>query len=341
MSKLSDDGRLAFLVHDDIELNKIMNVAKLYYQERGITEEEMRKYMAIVGTYQHLGHVVIGMGGSQITRPLIIISKQPFDKETAASLLASAQQIEQIPIHIPYAYDRYELINEMFNKQKVNIAANRDDMPFFYNKSDRLPVTLPIALFITLIIALFMIRGKVFSSGQAVYFSGVAIGFMLIEITLIQKFILPLGHPTLSFVIVLGVLLATGGVGSFFSKKWTSYHGRYTPLLLVGLLAALVNAIVGWYYENPFEWSQTYRVLAAVTLLFPLGFFMGMPFPFGLSKLERHQTAMSWGFNGIMTVAGSLLATMMSLTFGFTVTVLLGAAIYVLLFALQPLLKLQ
>lgn len=341
MSRLTDNGRLAFLLHDDMELNKMMYAAKKYYREQGIPEEDYKNYMAVVGTYQHLGHVVAGMGGSQITRPLIILQKQPFDKEIAASLLDSSQQIQQIPVHIPYVHDQYETVNTLFDTQSVNVEANRDDMPFFYNTSEQLPGALYLAMLITIIVALFILRRKVLSSGQAIYFSGIAVGFMLIEVTFIQKLILPLGHPTLSFVIVLGVLLVVGGVGSYFSKRWRFIRGRYIPLAMVGLLAVLVNEMVGWYYDNPLEWPQTYRALAAVLLLFPLGFFMGMPFPFGLSRLQREQIAMSWGFNGIMTVAGSLLAAMISLSFGFTITIWVGATIYALLFVLQPILKLR
>jgi hypothetical protein len=110
---------------------------------------------------------------------------------------------------------------------------------------------------------------------------------------------------------------------------------------MVGILAVLVNGLIGWYNASQFDLPQIYRILAAALLLFPLGFFMGMPFPFGLSRLEKSQIAMSWGFNGIMTVAGSLLAAILSLTFGFTASIAIGAVIYVLLYTFQPLLKLQ
>jgi spermidine synthase len=339
MDKLNDNGRLAFLLHNDTELNKIMHAAKTYYREQGISEEDEKNYMAVVGTYQHLGHVVAGMGGSQITRPLIILQKQPFEQETAASLFNAAQRIQQIPVHIPHVYDQFQNLKKLFDTQDVNVEANRDNMPFFYNTTETLPATLYFGLFLTLLTALFILSRKVLLSGQAVYFSGIAIGFMLIEVTFIQKLILPLGHPTLSFVIVLGVLLVAGGLGSYFSNRWRLFQNRYLPLFMVGCLAILANAMIGWYYNNPLDWSQTYRVLTVIGLLFPLGFFMGMPFPFGLSRLKREQIAMSWGFNGVMTVAGSLLAAMISLTFGFAITIWVGAALYVVLFTLQPLLK--
>lgn len=341
MNKLTDSGRLAFLLHDDMELNKILFAARKYFREQGVPDEEVKNRLAVVGTYQHLGHVIMGMGDSKITRPLIMMTKQPFRKPAATTLLNSAQQIQQIPVHIPYVFDRYSALNEMLAKQKVNLKANRDDMPFFYHKTEGIPYTLTLSLLITMIIALFILSRNVFFSGQAVYFSGVAVGFMLIEITFIQKFILFLGHPTLSFVLVLGVLLTAGGLGSFFSKRWVLNRRRYVPLLFVGILAVLVDTTIGWYYDHPIDLSLSLRIFLAVLFITPVGFFMGMPFPHGLSKLQKHQIAVSWGFNGIMTVAGSLLAATISLTFGFTMTIAVGATVYAMLFVLQPLLKMH
>jgi hypothetical protein len=342
MNKLTPDGRLAFLLHDETELNKILHAAKKYYQKKGVSEAGVKNFVAVIGTYQHLGHVVSGMGGSQITRPLIIMRNQPFDKETSQILLTDSKQIQQIPLHIPYVYDQYEALNDQLEKLGVNLEANRDDRPFFYNPSGQIPTTLWIALLVTCFAALFILGRKGFTLGQGVYFSGIAVGFMLIEITFIQKMILLLGHPTLSFVTVLGVLLVAGGIGSYYSKKWSSRSlARFPPLLLAGIFAVLASFALGWYYDLSLELSLPFRWIGSILLLLPVGFFMGMPFPFGLSRLHKHQIALSWGYNGIMTVAGSLLAAMLSLTFGFTMTITAGAIIYVLLFVLQPLLRLN
>lgn len=342
MNKLTPDGRLAFLLHDETELNKIMYAAKKYYKNKGIAENEIKKYMAVIGTYHHLGHVVEGMGGSQITRPLILMKNQPFDQQGSKDLMVASHQIQQLPVHIPYEYDQYDFLHDIFANQEVDLEANRDDRPFFYRQSDGIPTTLIVALFIAGMTSLFILRKRTFSAGEGVYFAGIAIGFMLIEVTFIQNMILLLGHPTLSFVTVLGVLLVAGGAGSFFSTRWAARPTkRFMPLLLVGVFAILASLAVGWFYGHSLDLPLAYRWLGAVFLLFPLGFFMGMPFPFGLSKLEKHQIAFSWGFNGIMTVVGSLLAAMMSLSFGFSVTITAGATIYVGLFVLQPMLKLK
>ncbi len=341
MRKLTDQGRLAFLLHDEKELNKILFSAKNVMKEQGISDADMKNHIAVVGTYQHMGHVVAGMNDSRITRPLIIIQNKPFSQAAATSLYSLSKQIQQIPIHIPYVNDQFQSFQAMLQVDQVNVTANRDNMPFFYHKTNRIPWSLLIALLITLIISFVMTRRSQLTSGHAIYFSGLAIGFMLIEVTLVQQLILPLGHPTLSFVLVLGVLLVAGGIGSLFSSKRWLLRPRYVPLLLVGMITVGVNLFIGWVEENSYVLSQTDCLLILGLILVPLGFFMGMPFPFGLSKMRQQHVAASWGLNGMMTVAGSLLAAIISLTFGFTTTMIIGAAIYALMFGIQPMLKMQ
>lgn len=219
MNRLNSDGRLAFLLHDDTELNKMMYAAKKYYQGQGMDEKSIKNYIAVVGTYQHLGHALVGMKGPIINRPLLILQKQPMDKEMAQLLMDSTLHIQQIPIHIPHINDQYGTLQALFNTQHVNVNSNRDDRPFFYNKTNQFPMGLVVAIMIAILVAMFLLRRRVLSSGQAVYFSGIAIGFMLIEVTFIQKLSLPLGHPTRSFVTVLGVLLVAGGIGSYSQSK--------------------------------------------------------------------------------------------------------------------------
>lgn len=108
--------------------------------------------------------------------------------------------------------------------------------------------------------------------------------------------------------------------------------------MIIGFLALLANTLVG-LFDHSLEIPETHRMFIIVVLLFPLGFFMGMPFPHGLAHLQHEQVAMSWGINGVMTVVGSLLAAALSLTFGFTVTLWIGASIYILLFIFQPTVK--
>lgn len=336
MNKLTASGRLAFLLHDEIELDKTMFAAMNGLREEGVPEHEMKDHLVVIGTYQHLGHVVAGMGGSQITRPLLLLSKQPFSRSDAEALFTKTKQIQQIPVHIPYVRDQFDALGEMLANLPVDVASNRDDKPFFYKKTTGVPKSLLWVLLLIFIFALAMSVKKM-SPGQTIYFSGIAIGFMLLEVTLIQRFILFLGHPTLSFVVVLGVLLVSGGIGSYFSKlKSFHLHKRYMPLLLIGALALGLNVLVGWIIVQTFAPSLFIRILMAGGMLAPLGFFMGMPFPYGLKQVQPHRIAAGWGLNGITTVAGSVLGAFLSLSFRISATMAVGAVLYVALFALQP-----
>ena len=339
MKKLSPQGRLAFLLHDETELYKIAQGAANYFRSRGMNEQQIKKQIAVIGTYQHLGHVVWGMDNTEITRPLIVVSNEKFTPEQSGELLASVKAAQQIPVHIPYIQDQWAALNEMAKKKEINVAANRDDMPFFYHKENGVPLPLVIGLVVTMAISfgMAMWNRSLVPMRRAVYFSGVALGFMLIEVSFVQRMTLPLGHPTLSFVLVLGVLLISGGIGSYCSARWIG-RGRYAPLFLTGVLAIGIHLLIGWYDNQSIYLSLPVRIFVAAAMLVPLGFFMGMPFPFGLSRMEKQQIAFSWGMNGIMTVAGSLLAATLSLTFGFTITIAAGAAIYTLLYLVQPVL---
>lgn len=342
IKKLKPGGKLAFLLHDETELMKVLLAAEQSLIEEGIEVDQTRNHMAVIGTYQHLGHVVWGMGGSKITRPLLILSNEPFSATSARRLKEGAESISQIPIHIPYVHEQFSLLHTIFAEQTANLGANRDDKPFFYNKTGNAPTELVWIAGLVLLIIWVLVRRTNYPNGTAVYFSGVAVGFMIIETTLVQRLILPLGHPTLSFVLVLGVLLFAGGIGSLLSAKWFSGHAkRYAPLMGVAFLALAVNACITWYNEQSFYWPMIYRLLAALFLLIPLGISMGMPFPYGLLCIPKRYVALSWAINGLMTVAGSILSVIISLTMGFTAAMTVGAAVYGLLYAMQPKLNMR
>jgi hypothetical protein len=341
LNKLSGHGRLAFLLHDEKELTKIMSSATKLLKDRGVSEEDLKKHIAVIGTYQHLGHNVWGMNKSQITRPLIIIQNEPFSQAEAQSLYDSTKKIQQIPVHIPFVYDKFSTLRSFLLNKVENTAANRDDKPFFYNQTNQVPWSLVSLLILAVCTSLLISKKSGLRAGQIIYFSGISIGFMLIEVTLVQRLILPLGHPTLAFVLVLGVLLLSGGIGSLLSAKYTVNHRRFAPLLLVGIMTLGVHIMISWLNEHSYSITQTERIWIIAMVLIPLGLFMGMPFPYGLRRMRAPLIGASWGLNGLMTVSGSIIAAMMSLTYGFAFTLLLGAMIYGFLFAIQPYLKIE
>jgi hypothetical protein len=160
------------------------------------------------------------------------------------------------------------------------------------------------------------------------YFSLIGFAYLFVEIPLIQKFILFLGHPTYAMTAILFALLLFSGIGSYLGKKISQ---RYSLVLLVVLLIGmpvLLPEIFSLALGQPF----IIRLLLTVLLLAPVGFLMGIPFPGGIRQLEADgRTAFipwSWAVNGSASVVSAVLAALLALTFGFNWVLRLGALCY-------------
>ena len=165
------------------------------------------------------------------------------------------------------------------------------------------------------------------------YFSLLGLGFIIIEVVLIQKFMKIIGYPVYTFSVVIFALLFSAGLGSFFSsrlKPHTNQAGAWPFVLIIVFGAALLlgfNAFSDLLMRTPIA----VRLVATFLLLAPLGFFLGMPFPLGIRVIEhqgRQAIAWAWGMNGLATVVGSLLASVCSIIFGFNVTLTCACLCY-------------
>jgi hypothetical protein len=169
---------------------------------------------------------------------------------------------------------------------------------------------------------------------QLLFFGGLGLGFILIEIPLIQRMLLLIGNPTLAMVVVVAVLLLSGGAGSLFSARW-GVETLWKKVAWAALLVAVFGLVLA--YGQPIVaagssgLSLSLRLLITIVLLIPLGFVMGMPFANGLRLVGRSNEAALpylWGWNAVTTVAGSALAASLAIWFGFRVGMLAGAACY-------------
>lgn len=184
------------------------------------------------------------------------------------------------------------------------------------------------------------------------YFIAVGLGYILVEIAFIQRFVLFLGHPTYALTVVIFLLMVSSGAGSLMSRRWLPRaEAGWAPVLLVIVtllvyvffLPGRLAALVGLDFE--------YRLLISAALLIPLGFVMGMPFPTGLRSLapagsdsatgNAAQTAIEWAWamNAAASVLGSVLAMVIAIQFGLTVTLACGAAAYVVALVVMPALR--
>ncbi len=165
-----------------------------------------------------------------------------------------------------------------------------------------------------------------------VYFSGLGLGFMFIEIAFIQYFILLLGHPLYSIAIVLTSFLLFAGVGSFVARRWL-HSGLRWVLLGIVLALPLYLLLLPLVFNLTLGWAEIPRLLLAVLLIAPLAFLMGVPFPIGLAKLSELAPAYSpwaWGINGCASVTAVILAKLLAMAMGFAVVLACAMLVYLL-----------
>jgi hypothetical protein len=166
-----------------------------------------------------------------------------------------------------------------------------------------------------------------------VYFAALGLGFILIELALLQKLTIFLGGPTYTMAVTLFAVLFFSGFGSLASRKLSADPLRLIVVCIPVLAVLAVVASVGYgpLTDRLLGLSHAGRIAAAVAMVAPLGFVMGMPFPAGLLILNRQQpelTPWAWGINACMTVMGTVLCIMLSTAYGFGRTMQLGALVY-------------
>ncbi len=172
------------------------------------------------------------------------------------------------------------------------------------------------------------------------YFAALGVGFLLIEMPMMQKLVVFLGHPALGLPVVLATMLGCAGLGSLSSAKLdparpSSYRwlgGAIVVLLLVCTLATrfLLPELLGL--------SLPARVAVTVWLLAPLSFVLGMPLPLGLRAVQQRCPALTpwcWAITGLLSVCASLVAVVLSMMLGFAAVFVVAAAVYVLGFAVM------
>jgi len=207
-----------------------------------------------------------------------------------------------------------------------------------------------------LLIPMALRAGKVRRSISMLYFVAVGLGYILVEIACIQRFVLFLGHPTYALTVVIFLLLLSSGAGSLLSRRWLSRSARgWIPLVVLFFGIALNTWALPGLLEAFIGLPFVLKLLVSALVLVPLGLAMGMPFPTGLRALTSHveleipasefgepatlednSVEWAWAMNAASSVLGSVLAMIIAIHFGLNVTLATGAAAYLLALALFP-----
>lgn len=167
------------------------------------------------------------------------------------------------------------------------------------------------------------------------YFSLLGAAFIAIELIFIQIFMKLIGYPLYAVTVVIGVMLFGAAMGSLTSQTLAGRDGARWYVAFVGVL---VTGLTIWLTYEPVSTlfiasHLALRVTVAATMILPMAYFMGMPFPLGILELDskpRGAVAWAWSMNGLFTTIGGVATTVASLWFGFRETFLAALAVYAL-----------
>ena len=362
LDHLSDDGFLTIVAHNEAEIYKLTSIAFKVLGAQGLSNYQIMQRMAVVGS-DLTGH-------SHSSLPIFILKKTAITTSQAELINAKASEMEldvsfaplqgEIPADpvLKALYFDSLSIDELVSQALFNMQAPTDDSPFFYNFELGVPSELSLllsgAIMLSLGVSVFYVLARrrpevlfangnrkllksKFSSFKWSCFASLGLGFTLIEVALIQKFILFLGQPTIAIAASLFSLLIAGGLGSFFSRKWS--NGRQYNVFKVSLIVAIMVVVyilaLPSIFAATLSYSEPVRFLISFALILPLGFLMGVPFPTLLGYIKQeseNDAAWMWCINGGFSVLAGILALVVAMFFGFNAVLLMGALAYLGLF---------
>jgi hypothetical protein len=371
LSHLTDDGILAFTrwgFDPPRESLRLISLAKVALDRLG--EHDHQRHVIVVreGGVKELA----GWGA----KDTVLISRKPFTPEDLArahaAIAESSMQVVYIPDQQPPNPFTQLLTapdpQAFYGSYQYDISPVDDNRPFFfysvqprdlwnflmhptgsadYKINRAVPLLfglMGISIVATAVILILppLVLGARLPREQGVrtflwYFVFIGAGYILIQVALIQKFVMLLGHPTYALWVIIFSMLVSSGIGSFVSRKLlvgSDLRLRYALLavaILVGILAFVAPAVA----DAGMAWPLWMKFAVTALLIAPAGFAMGMPFPTGLTRLElRHPGAVrwAWALNAASSVLGSASAIFLAIYLGLRETLLVGGLMY--LFAL-------
>jgi hypothetical protein len=262
----------------------------------------------------------------------------------------------------PLDYPRLILASDraaFIDNYALDIRPTSDDRPFFFHTT-RLENQFQVAfgrsmlfgnglsalltlfgisagLVLLFVIGPLLLDGTRPSSGRAgwlLYFGALGAGFMLIEVALLQHFVLLLGHPVYSLTVTLFSILLGTGIGSLAGRRVPDDRLAWFTLRAIGavIAAALLAALfLPRLIDLAIPWPLPMRILVAGGVLVPLGVLLGTALPGGMRLMARRHpdvVAWGWGMNGAFSVIGATLAVFIAMNWGFMVALVTGAAVY-------------
>ncbi|GAB4288704.1 MAG: hypothetical protein Kow0098_06190 [Ignavibacteriaceae bacterium] len=376
MSKLKDEGVFCFSVWIDYPARnslKLIATISESLEKRNILN--LRDHIAAIKNWNTLTVIVKNLPLTKAETDSIraFCSELKFDPVLLPDIkdeekdYFNKSQDKSIYLYINKILESKESREKFYSEYPFNITPATDEQPYFSQfltfdgimqlseifGQKLLPffeigyILLYITFFQVLILSFILILLPQLKSGirsrnrmkTLFYFSGIGIGYMFIEIVLIQKFTLYFGNVIYSAAAVVSLMLISSGTGSLVSQKMKALPNRIKGVTILIILSIL------FYYlfltpilNTTIIFTIPVKIIFTVLLVMPPAFFMGMPFPLGLRLLasvsepwSNRQIAWAWGINGMFSVNGAVLATIVAVELGFKWVIILAAVAYIII----------
>ena len=367
LGSLNENGLLAisrWVVTPARDNLKIFNLVIQALRQMGI--DDVQHHLIAIRSLQTLTLLV-----SKSAIPETMIDKTKiFARERLFDLVhypgISDKQVNQyIKLNTPVYHQALQKLMTNDSKDFIkaydfDISAATDNRPYFYNffkpavfkyiktyGPSQIPVTewgyliLLIILLPVLVLSFIFIVLPLRITGQKAkgmkktiftYFSLIAVGYFFIEMPMIQKMILFLGHPAYSLSVIISGFLTFSGIGSLYSSRIFSesrriFYSSFFIVLFIAFYLIFMDKIILFFIS----FSLGSKVFLTLMMIAPLGFFMGIPFPCALSFLkgkDEFSLAWAWGINGFFSVISILLATMLAIIYGFKAVMIIAILCY-------------
>ena len=360
MDHLTDNGVLTvsrwYYPAEPAEAYRLATLAMQSLRDRGVENPRDHIFMAT------------GPFNSGISAATILVSPSPFSREDISTLQQITDQMKfELVLTPTYAIDSVfggiaeaKDVNAFAASYHVNIAPPTDDKPFFFQMirlgdlfHGNLPgakyleepvlvlagltIAVVVLTFLCILLPLLLTAKRARMRGMLpffIFFAAIGFGFLLVEVSQMQRLTIFLGHPTYGLSVVLFSLLLFSGIGAFATERLARPGLRAVNLLP---FAALLPLLILFGFATPtiihhFDSATTpTRILTAAAILAPMGLAMGMPFPIGMktvSVLPDAPTAFFWGVNGATSVCASVLAMAIALSWGISIAFWVGCVFY-------------
>ena len=340
----------------------ISTYAKLL-EQNGIPQDQLHRHLMMVTSDSYTQDPSVTM---------VVFSKSPFTDEEISFLSQSFSQYDYKPILVPEQVMRepYDALlsgditlEQFYNLFDTKVYPVTDDNPYFLSFEKPLPPVVEVLLYASIgIVAIFLLvpfawirrrRGERGAGGGEEeggisinkseigirtvipYFAALGVGFILIELALLQKLILLMGNPTMTFALLLFTILISSGGGSLVSSRIAKNNMR-NLIFVIGGIAGLgmlyvfsLPSIIYSALAEPIE----IRAAISIGVLAPIGFLMGMPLPTGMRLLKVHRPDFipwMWAINGAFSVLGAVLAIALGIMYGSSFAMILGVLVYLI-----------